>query len=96
MIIVRAVTQAKYGKADELVQLIKERSEWFHVGHGTRIMTDASGPFFTVVTETEFESFAEFENAGHEFFADPRFTDWFARMVPLVEHGYREFYNLVE
>lgn len=96
MIVVRAVTQAKFGKADELVQLIKERNAMFPIGRTTHIMTDASGPFFSVVTETEFESFAAYEAAAQEFFNDPRFGAWFERMVPLVESGQREFYTLVE
>jgi hypothetical protein len=28
-------------------------------------------------------------------FALPQFAGWFARMVPLVESGRREFYNIV-
>jgi len=30
-----------------------------------------------------------------EEFAMPEFGDWFARMMPLVETGRREFYNIV-
>ena len=63
--------------------------------HGFRILTDASGPFFTVVTELEVESFAVWQQFMAEEFAMPEFGDWFARMMPLVESGRREFYNVV-
>jgi hypothetical protein len=31
---------------------------------------------------------------GRNSFALPEFGDWFARMIPLVESGRREFYNI--
>jgi|FLYK01.1.fsa_nt_gi hypothetical protein len=56
MILVRDVFQAKYGRGGELVALFKQaRQLW---PYATRILTDASGPFFTVVTETEPERLA--------------------------------------
>ena len=60
----------------------------------SRILTDASGPMFTVITETEVESLAEWERDAAEIFSLPEFADWFARMTPLVESGRREFYNI--
>jgi hypothetical protein len=95
MILVRDVFQARYGKGDELVALLKEAREKFEADYGYRILTDASGPFFTVVTETEVESLAAWERLIAEVFSMAEFGDWFARMVPLVESGRREFYNVV-
>jgi hypothetical protein len=95
MILVRDVFQAKYGKGGELVALFKEAREALGpMVAGHRILTDASGTFFTVVTETQVESLAEWESRLVEMFARPEFGDWFARMVPLVESGCREFYNI--
>lgn len=97
MIVVRGVFQAKYGKSDELVNLFKEYDrEWPTQGTNRRILTDLSGPFFTVISEAEFESFSGWEAEAKELFADERFGAWFERMVPLVESGHREFYTLVE
>ena len=59
-----------------------------------RILTDASGPSFTVVTESEVESLAEWEQLIAGTFGRPEFGEWFARMTPLVESGDREFYNI--
>jgi hypothetical protein len=96
MIIVRDVFQAKYGKGDDLVALFKEAQERWPAAarYGQRILTDASGPFFTVVTETEVESFAAWEALLAEVFAHPDFGEWFSRMQPLVESGRREFYTV--
>ncbi|MBX6342915.1 MAG: hypothetical protein IRY97_10690 [Thermomicrobiaceae bacterium] len=97
MIRVRNVFQAKYGRGDELVALIREMNERMRPDRqqGT-ILTDASGRFFTVVSEFEVESLADWERMTGEIFSDPEFNEWFQRMVPLVESGRREFYNVVE
>src|SRR5438128_7018236 len=96
MIVVRDVFQAKYGKGDELVALLKEVAQLMaEGGQGrSRVLTDLSGPFFTIVSEIEVESMAEWERGSREMFARPEFGEWFGRMVPLVESGRREFYTI--
>jgi hypothetical protein len=61
-----------------------------------RILTDISGPFFTVVSEVEVESLAAWEGEFRESMNRPWMGEWFSRMMPLVESGSREFYNIVE
>ncbi len=95
MILVRNVFQAKYGRGDELVQLIKE-GQAILAKHGMgrqRILTDLAGPFFTVVMEQEMESLAAYEQT-REGFSDPDFGPWFARMTELVDSGSREFLTI--
>ena len=94
MIIVRGVFQAKYGKGGDLVALFKEARDQWPINYGDRILTDASGQFFTVVVETELESLADWEKAQAEYLAMPEFGAWFERMTHLVESGRREFYNI--
>lgn len=96
MIVVRGVFQAKYGKGDELVRLLKEAHVMWPSGRNARILTDLSGPFFTVVSETEYDSFSIWEANTQQIFGDTRFAAFFERMTPLVENGRREFYSLVE
>jgi hypothetical protein len=97
MIAVRQVFQAKYGRGDELVALFKEMNTFPEMsGFRGRILTDASGPFFTVVTEFDVESLGAWEQMFSGNMPDPKFAEWFGRMVPLVESGRREFYNIVE
>src|SRR5919108_5373272 len=97
MLVVRDVFQAKYGKSGDLVTLFKEAQQrWPEAArYGRRILTDASGTFFTVVTETEVESLAAWEQLLSEVFANPEFAEWFGGMQPLVESGRREFYHVV-
>ena len=95
MILVRDVFQAKYGKGGDLVALFKEaREKWPGKYSGERILTDASGPFFTVVTETMVESLAAWEQLMADVFSIPEFGEWFARTEGLVDSGRREFYNI--
>ena len=94
MIVVRDVFQARYGKGGELVTLLKEAQQKWSQGYAHRILTDASGPFFTVVTETELADWAAWQKRREEVLGHPDFGSWFARMTPLVDSGRREFYNL--
>lgn len=96
MIVVGGVFQVKYGKGDELVSLFKESNRIWPNEPSYRLMTDLSGPFFTVVTEGVFESLSAWEADIQKCFGDERFTGWFERMVPLVESGSRKFFDLVE
>jgi hypothetical protein len=100
MLLVRQKFQAKYGRGGELVALFREFNTRMRdageLSPQLRILTDASGPFFTVVTETEVESFAAWEEGFSEAMERPWMDEWFSRMTPLVESGSREFYNIVE
>lgn len=99
MLIARQVFQAKYGAGDALVALFREFNANLQKSENwppLRILTDASGQFFTVVTEIEVESFAAWEKSFKEVMAQPWMADLFQRMVPLVDSGRREFYTIVE
>jgi len=100
MLVARQVFQARYGRGDELVALFQELNTRMREADETaspfRILTDATGPFFTVVTESEVENFAAWEEGFSEAMERPWMDEWFSRMTPLVESGSREFYNIVE
>ena len=61
----------------------------------SRLMTDLSGPYFTIVTEYEVESLAAWERQFAEMMAQPDTGGLAARMNELVESGQREFYTIV-
>ncbi len=96
MILVRDVFQAKYGRGDELVQLFKEINDQMGEPSGgqRKLMTDLSGPFFTIVTELEAESIDAFHAGLREGFSRPEFGPIFSRMQEMVESGRREFYTI--
>ena len=72
MILVRQTFQAKYGRGDELVALFKELHQRADFPHRdtARILTDATGRFFTVVTEYEAESLGEWETTFAQLVSD--------------------------
>ena len=97
MIVERIVFQGKYGKGDELVALFKEFAKVAppsSMGRNPRLLTDRSGPFFTIVAEAEWENFAEWEKAFGRLFSDAKVRGLLERMTPLIESGRREFYNV--
>ncbi|MCJ7625460.1 MAG: hypothetical protein MUO76_18325 [Anaerolineaceae bacterium] len=94
MLVIRSVFQAKYGKGGDLVALFKEAENTMPEMSDIRILTDATGPMFTVVYEQDAENFADWEERRGKIFSHPDFGDWFARMEPLVETGHREFYYI--
>lgn len=93
MIIVRDVFQAKYGKGGELVQLFKDGFAAWGMTN-VRILTDASGQFFTVVTELEYTDLADWQANFAKIMEQPTFGEWFSKMEPLVDTGRREFFNI--
>ncbi len=96
MVVVRRVFQAKYGKADGLVAVIKKGQELMkNNGYPEgRILTDLTGRMFTIVWESEFASLAAVEEMRSKAYAVPEFGPWFQEMEPLVESGSTEFYTV--
>ncbi|MCK4898481.1 MAG: hypothetical protein KAS38_06880 [Anaerolineales bacterium] len=98
MVVVRFVFQAKWGKADEVVDEFKKNAEQMREALGpnvrARILTDLSGPFHTVVQEIEVESLAAWEKLRLELFANPEFQERQANGESPFESGRTEFYTL--
>ena len=65
MIMARTVIQTKWGKAEEVVNGMKEMMKSGPMpegGHKVTLLTDLSGEFHTVVMEAQFDSLAAWEN----------------------------------
>jgi hypothetical protein len=98
MIVVRHTNQARYGMGDQLVQLTKEMLTVLAKDKrlaGIRILTDISGPAFTVEAEFQVQSLAVYEQIQSELVMGGAFATWFGRVQPLVESGHRDFFALV-
>jgi hypothetical protein len=99
MLTERLTFQAKYGHGDELVALFKEWYQKMAASSGMvggRIYTDATGPMFTVILESDFpdwDALAKFNAADSEMFSDPFFQEWFGRMTQVTEKGERQLFN---
>ena len=101
MIVIRNVFRLKFGKAREAVALFKEGlAIQRRVGAGlefsTRLLTDVTGPFYTVVLEITVPSLGAFEGDAPRLMGDKDWQANYQKIAPLVESGFREIFTLVE
>src|SRR5258708_4109041 len=73
MVVVRNVFQLKFGKAKDAVALMKEglaiqKRVTTDVEFSTRLLTDVTGPFYTLVLELTVPSIATFESYAPKLF----------------------------
>ncbi|HEX6534262.1 MAG TPA: hypothetical protein VF041_06670 [Gemmatimonadaceae bacterium] len=98
MILVRNVFRLKYGKAREAVALWKEGLEFMQrAGRLTdaRLLTDLTGPFYTLVLESTHESLGAMEREMSGESDSAEWREWYQRFVPLVDTGFREVFTIV-
>jgi hypothetical protein len=98
MILVRNVFRLKFGKAKEGVATFKELVELAkRLGFPgkSRLLTDLVGDFYTIVFEHTFDSLAAFESSAGAMMGKPEWQTAYAKLVPLIESGHREVFNVV-
>jgi hypothetical protein len=101
MIVIRNVFRLKFGKAKEAVALMKQgveiqKTTLTGVEFSTRLLTDVTGPFYTLVLELTVPNFGAFEANAPRLFGDKDFQANYQKMSDLVESGYREVFTIVE
>ena len=101
MIVIRNVFQLKFGKAREAVALMKEgmaiqKRVMSGLEYSNRILTDVTGPFYTLVLELTVPNLATFESNAPRLFGDKEWQAHYQKVEPLVESGYREVFLIVE
>lgn len=98
MILVRTVFQAKWGKAAELAKAMAESmgsmAENAEARGRSRVLTDLSGPFHTVVLEVVMPSLAEWEQTRAAMFASPDFQQESTSTEDMIVSGYQEYYTV--
>ena len=97
MILVRDIFQLKFGKAREAVALWKGMMpSLVAAGHSpSRLLTDITGPYYTLVLESTFANLAEFEKGHGSTSMSAEFRASYEKFVPLVESGRREVFTIV-
>ena len=100
MIVIRNVFQLKFGKAKEGVAIMKEgmaiqKRVLAGVEFPTRLLTDVTGPFYTLVLELTVPSLADFESHAPRVFGVKDFQANYQKMAALVDSGYREVFTVV-
>ena len=101
MIVIRNVFQLKFGKAREAVALMKEglaiqKRVMSGQEYSSRVLTDVTGPFYTLVLELTVPNLSTFESQGPRLFGDKEWQANYQKVAPLVESGHREVYSVVE
>ena len=99
MIVVRNVFHLKFGKAREAVAAMKEGvaiQKRLGMDVNQRLLTDLTGSFYTLVLELTLPNLAAVETTLSKVMSDKDFHANYEKLVPLVESGHREIFNLVE
>ena len=99
MVVIRNVFRLKFGKAKEAVALVREGvalQKRAGANFSQRVLTDLTGPFYTVVLELTVPNLSAFETEAPRFMADKDFQANYQKLVPLVESGHREIFTIVE
>jgi hypothetical protein len=63
---------------------------------GQRLLTDLTGPFYTLILELTLPNLAAMETTLAKVMGDKDFHANYEKFVPLVESGHREVFNVVE
>ena len=101
MIVIRNVFQLKFGKAREAVALMKEgraieKRVMSGLEYSSRVLTDVTGPFYTLVLELTVPNLATFESNAPRLFGDKEWQAHSQKMASLVDSGYREIFSIVD
>ena len=59
------------------------------------MLTDITGPFYTLVLELTVPSLGEFETFASRVFGSKEWQANYEKLSPLVQSGYREVFNVV-
>jgi len=98
MIVVRDIFQIDPQQMKAAKELAKEgRTLEKKLGYpASRILTDLTGEYYTLVTESEFNTLGEFEAALRRVFTSKEWKKWYPRFRKLIRAGRREIFTVVE
>jgi hypothetical protein len=99
VIVVRNVFQLHFGKAKEGLALLKEGVEIQKragADYHHRLLTDLTGPFYTLVLEITLPNVAALEMSAPRAMADKDWQANYQKFSQLVHSGYREIFTVAE
>lgn len=97
MIVVRNVFQLKFGAMKQALDMWKEGEPILRTSgqQQSRLLTDITGEYYSLVLELTFNNLAEFER-GHTATAQSEsWKSWYRRFSELVVSGRREIFTIV-
>ena len=102
MVVIRNVFQLKFGKAREAVALVKDglavqRQVAASAGMDVkfRVLTDVTGPFYTLVLELTIPSLSAFEQSAPQIMGNAEWQANYQKLQAFVDSGYREIFTVV-
>ena len=99
MVVVRNVFQVKFGKMREATAAWKEVRDMAKKSgaiRDVRVMTDVTGPAYTLVAEFTYNSLADFEKSSGEIMRTSDWQAWYQKVIPVMESSTREIFSIVE
>ncbi|HWR82780.1 MAG TPA: hypothetical protein VN285_05730 [Candidatus Deferrimicrobium sp.] len=98
MILVRDIFEIQFGKMKEAKTAWEEGFKILKNGgwSPTRLLTDLTGKYYTLVLESTYKSLADFEKAHSQAGHTKAMQDWYRKFTPLVMSGRREIFTIVE
>jgi hypothetical protein len=98
VILVRNIFQVQFGKMKEAMAIAKEAEPLLGVqgSKSHRVLTDVTGPFYTLVFEETYENLSDFEKAGRDLPRSKDWESWYRRFGALIESGRREIFTIVQ
>lgn len=99
MVVIRNSFQLKFGKAKDALAAIKEAvgaQKKAGSSFSYRILTDLTGPFYTLVLEVTVPSLAAMEAEMPKNMSLPEFQSAYRKFVEFVESGERQVYTIAE
>jgi hypothetical protein len=96
MILVRNIFQVKFGRMKEAKDLWKEGIKFVNPSNHPRLLTDLTGPFYTLVLETTHKDAAALATDMQNEMSQAGFGAWYQKFIPLVDSGSREMFTIVE
>lgn len=99
MVIIRNVFRLKFGKAREAVALFREGmaiQKRLSPDMPARLLTDVTGPFYTVVLEISAPSLSSMDTEAPRLMGNAEWQANYRKLTELIESGSREVYSVVE
>lgn len=97
MIISRTTFSLRYGQAKPAIAIWKEildHGKGKMEAPGMRLMSDLSGPHYTLVLDLNLKSFMDFGPTGHVWSTNEKIRELYPKFLPLCERSVGDMYHL--
>jgi hypothetical protein len=96
MYVERNVFNLKFGASKEAIPMWKEYLQRVHQRDPNvhaRLLTDISGPAYSLILEIEYELFSEMEPSECRLTNQPDWREFYQKFIPLCEKAERTYYK---